>query len=125
MTLAEGSGGVEEPIEDLPDLTRLRLIAKALEVTIGVLDRTRQDVQIIPESLELRLHDDEFVVAQLQLTRSLTRHPVPLSTRLTAELPRSTRSVALREDPPAPSTSTDRRFGSDVGPHPLGSSGLT
>jgi threonine aldolase len=73
------------------------------QVTLGVVDRAREDVQVVVQPVELVAGHDQFVLAQLEFGSSLPMNPVPLTTSLRTEPPRASRPGAVGEHAPAPS----------------------
>lgn len=98
---------VEQPLERVAQL-RHRAPARRRQIASRVLNRARQHVQVVVQRVELVPGDHELVLAQLEFGGPLTGHPVPLTTSLAAELPRSAAPRASREHPSTPPAPCDR-----------------
>jgi hypothetical protein len=85
FTVAERSGALEEPVEGGTEFAVAQRTPFG-EVTLGVVDRARERVQVIVESVDFVATNHDLVRAECQIGGTLTRHPVPLPTTLTAEL---------------------------------------
>lgn len=77
-------------------------LARLGQIALDVVDRTRQDIQIVMQLVERRLGDHQLAVTQLEFPRPLSGHPVPLTAPLRTELPRSTSPRAFGQRPPTP-----------------------
>lgn len=100
FTFPQRAGGVEQPVEHPTDLSRWRATTERCQVSIDIIDRACQHIELVVNGVELCAGDHEFLIAQLQLTRTLLTNPVPLPTGLRAELPRSPGRLGGK-DPPA------------------------
>ena len=76
-------------LDDLAQFARRGLGSHRPQIAVGIVDCAPQDVELIPQAVQLGSGDDELAVAEGQLARPLARHPIPLSARLGAELARS------------------------------------
>lgn len=93
---------IEQPAQCRVQFGRRHVV---LQHPAGVGHRSLEDVQVVVQRIQLTACHHEFAVAQRQLPRPLTRHPVPLSARLRTELPWPARPVVLGQreaTPPAP-----------------------
>lgn len=88
------TGGVQEIVEETISIERLGLGE--------VVDGAGQDVQAIPQRIELGAGHDELVLAQAQLGGALPRLVVALAARAPAIAPGPTGSARGRELLPAP-----------------------
>ena len=81
-------------------------MARMLQIFAGINQCAMQNVNLIFQRIQFVSGHDEFVLGQLQILCSLTRHPVPLTTFLATELLTSTRAVLFDKDMAAPPAST-------------------
>ena len=95
--------GIEQPLERITQV-RGRAVARGGKISFDVVDRTRQHVELVVQSVQFGPGNDQFVVAQLEFGGSLPGDPVPLPTTLGTELARASRSGASRDRPATPST---------------------
>lgn len=108
FAIAQGSRCAQEPVQRRAELLDGRLVADGGQVAFCVVHCARQDVQVVSEAVELRSCDDQFAVAQLELSCSLAAHPVPLAAPLAAELLGAAGAGTFREHPPAPAAPAGR-----------------
>jgi hypothetical protein len=105
MNITQGFRGVQQPLEDVLEFAHRPFAADA-EISFRVLDRARQGVDVVVQTVEFIARNDQLVLAQLQFACPLARDPVPLTASLAAEQPRAAGSAARRKDPPTPTTMT-------------------
>ena len=99
---AERAGGGEEPVEGAAEVGGRRPGPERVEVALDVVDRAREDVELVVQLVEARLRDDQLALAELELVGPLAGDPVPLAAAARAELLGAAPTTALGEDPPAP-----------------------
>jgi hypothetical protein len=92
---------LEQPVQAPAHL--LGIVAGRRQIPVHVLDGRLDDVQRVPQRLELAAGHDELVLAEPDLGRSSTRLVVTLLAALTAELSRTTGTLARGQLSPAPS----------------------
>jgi hypothetical protein len=96
----EGSSGLEQPLEAPTQLRRV--VARLDDVPLDVLDGGLEDVQGIPQRIELVPGHDELRLAEAELLGPTTGLVVALAARTAAVLRRSTRAAGHHECPTAP-----------------------
>ena len=79
--LAQRTSRIEQPLEGIRQLLDRRPAARSA-VPLGVLHGACQHIQLVVQPIELVSGDDELILAEFQLCRSLPRDPVPLTTAL-------------------------------------------
>lgn len=99
-TADERPGGVQQPAHGVPVVVAFRL---AGEVSLHVLYRAREDVQLVAQSVELAASNDERRFVEAVAGGTLASLEVALAAASTAELPGSS-DRWLVERPTAPST---------------------
>src|SRR5438132_14378379 len=97
------AGGLEDELEDAPELLRPSCLGLA-QVVFGILDRAGQAVQAISKLLEVLARDHELVFAEADLEGAPAGLVIALAARPFAIEPRSSRPRGQREPPSAPTT---------------------
>ena len=102
LAVAQRPCSVEQPGQRIGEFTLARRWA-ARQITFDVLDRTRQDVQLVVQRIELGTCNHEFVLAESEFGRSVPGNPVPLPAPARAEDAWPAGPRALRQRSAAPS----------------------
>lgn len=97
--------GGQHPIHDVAQLDGRRARSGGCEITLRVVDRTRQHVQVVVQRLELGTRDHQLALAEFEFTRPLAGDPVPLAATLRTELAGASGAAALGQHPPTPPAS--------------------
>ena len=64
-------------------------VVRSPEVPLDIIDGACEDVEVVAQRIELAPCNDQLPFGQVEFAGPLSSHPVPLSTRLGAELARS------------------------------------
>ena len=79
----QGFEAARESADESRDKRRACMLDDAVvDGSSGVVDRARQHVQVVVQTIELVPGDHQLVLAQLELGGPLARHPIPLAASL-------------------------------------------
>ncbi len=82
LPVTQRPGRFQQPIERVSEFCCCRRPTGGSKIPLCVIHRARQYIELVVESIEFVLGDDELVLTELQLRGALAANPLPLTAGL-------------------------------------------